>query len=131
MIIKFVILSTFIFCSSFLYGQNGVGTFEGDSSCYALKFVKKGRNFKERLRMDTYSKSGFYMYENYFYHMRWKGSERYHLSKIIKLSKDSMQLTTAFNEAAAAKAGNSYDTVSIPVYSLVATSCPYSDKNPR
>ena len=95
-----------------------IGTFDHDTTCTVLKLTKKCGSFKERKRMDTYSPNGFYIYLNYCYNFSYRGNDKYFMSRVIKISKDSIWLTSDFNETMASVNKHTYDTAKIGIDEL-------------
>ena len=92
-----------IYCNIYSFGQS-------DTCCYAIKVLKNGKKFKEKTHMDIFSKSGFYIYQNYCYKIEFK-DKKILLGRIEKISNDSIRITSAFNSNVAKNQNIKYDTI--------------------
>jgi len=90
---------------------------QNDHNCNAIQVLKKGKALKERKYMNTFSKRGFNLYENYCYSFIFK-DERQVFGRIIKILNDTLYITNSFNEATAAKQNIVYDTLKYSIQNI-------------
>lgn len=78
--------------------------------CYDIKILKNGKDFKERNYMNTFSKNGFFMFENYCYSLIFSDSTKV-FGRILKILNDSIYITSSLNQSTAIKRNIDYDTL--------------------
>jgi hypothetical protein len=83
---------------------------QNDTICNAIKVNKKGKSFKERKNMNTFSKKGFYIYKDYCYSLIFKGENKV-FGRIVDILDDTIFITNSLNSASALKRNIHYDTL--------------------
>lgn len=96
------LLLTFVFTIP-NYGQ-------ADSSCNAVRVLKNGSLFKERKRMNTFSKNGFFLYKNFLYNLEFYDDVKI-FGRIIDILNDSIYITNSFNNSIATRKNINFDTL--------------------